>query len=199
MMYNDHAPILAVTTSQQTRINKPFRFENWWLKDQEYHDTTRQCWQRSSNRDFAHKTKFLVADLRKWRCKKPKNNDLLAQIKHQILEQQNLPPPLQNHTLQQSLHDQHQDLLAKEESYHVQCMKKTWAVEGDRNADFFHKSILKRHIKNKISHLKNPDGTHSTTLEQLAATLTNYFTTIFSTSHTTNCTSTTPAPNKISF
>lgn len=31
MMYNDHAPILAALNSQHPRINKPFRFENWWL------------------------------------------------------------------------------------------------------------------------------------------------------------------------
>jgi hypothetical protein len=51
--------------------------------------------------------------------KKPRNNDLLAQIENQILEQQRLPPSQQDHTLQQNLHDKDQDLLAKEETYHI--------------------------------------------------------------------------------
>ncbi|KAG2575025.1 hypothetical protein PVAP13_7KG403040 [Panicum virgatum] len=101
MMYSDHAPILAVLNSQCPRTNKPFRFENWWLMEQEYHEITKQSWQRSS------------AHLRKWRRKKPKNNDLLAQIESQILDQQSLHPSLQNHTLQQQLHDKHHNLMAK--------------------------------------------------------------------------------------
>ena len=113
MMYNDHAPILAVLNSQRPRTNKPFCFENWWLMEQEYHEIAKQSWQRSSARDFSQKTKFLAADLRKWRRKKPKNNDLLAQIESQILDQQSLHPSLQNLTLQQQLHDKHHNLMAK--------------------------------------------------------------------------------------
>ncbi|KAG2557911.1 hypothetical protein PVAP13_8NG257206 [Panicum virgatum] len=37
MMYNDHAPILAILNSQRLCISKPFRFENWWIMDKEYH------------------------------------------------------------------------------------------------------------------------------------------------------------------
>jgi mRNA-degrading endonuclease YafQ of YafQ-DinJ toxin-antitoxin module len=108
-----------------TSHHKPFRFENWWLQDNEYHDIAKKkSWRRSSNQDFSQKTKFLAADLRKWRKKKPRNNDLLAQIEQQILDQQNLPPSRQNHTLQQNLHDKHQELLAKEETYHIQRAKK---------------------------------------------------------------------------
>ena len=87
--------------------------------EQEYHEIAKQSWQRSSARDFSQKTKFLAADLRKWRRKKPKNNDLLAQIESQILDQQSLHPSLQNHTLQQQLHDKHHNLMAKEETYHI--------------------------------------------------------------------------------
>lgn len=52
MMYNDHAPILVVLNSQHPRINKPFRFENWWLMDNEYHDIAKNSWNRSSNHVF---------------------------------------------------------------------------------------------------------------------------------------------------
>jgi hypothetical protein len=180
-MYSDHAPILAVLNSTPHHTNKPFRFENWWLREQEFQDIAKQSWQRSSTRDFSHKTKFLAADLRKWR-KKPKNSDMLAQIETQILDQQTLHPSLQNHNLQQQLHNQHQDLLAKEAAYHIQHVKMTWPIEGDRNTSFFHLAIIKRNRKNKISYLMNPDGSHSTTPDQLAATVTNYFKTIFTTS-----------------
>lgn len=71
-------------------------------------------------------------------------------------------------------------MLAKEETYHIQRAKKRWAISGDRNTAYFHKAIVKRNTKNRISHLINPDGSHSTTPEQLADTLIQYFTNIFS-------------------
>jgi hypothetical protein len=60
--------------------------------EHEYHEIAKQSWQRSSTRDYSQKTQFLAADLRKWRKKKPKNNDLLAQIEIQILDRQKLHP-----------------------------------------------------------------------------------------------------------
>jgi hypothetical protein len=51
---------------------------------------------------------------------------MLAQIETQILDQQTLHPSLQNHNLQQQLHNQHKDLLAKKAAYHIQRVKKTW-------------------------------------------------------------------------
>ena len=76
--------------------------------------------------------------------------------------------------------------MTKEEAYHIQRVKKRWAVEGDRNSSFFHHAIIKRNRKNRITHLVNPDGTHSTIPDQLAATLTNYFTKNFTTSNPTH-------------
>jgi hypothetical protein len=55
MMYIDHASILVVLNSKRQCIRKPFRFENWWLQDQDYQDLAKQSWQRSSNRDFSKK------------------------------------------------------------------------------------------------------------------------------------------------
>jgi hypothetical protein len=101
MMYNDHAPILAVLNSQRPLLHKPFCFENGWLPEQDFHDIAKQSWQHSSARDFSHKNKFLAADLKKWRRKKRKNNDLLAHLESQILQQQSLHLSLQNHNLQQ--------------------------------------------------------------------------------------------------
>jgi hypothetical protein len=70
-------------------------------------------------------------------------------------------------------------LLAKEEAYHRQRYKKSWSVKGDRNTSFFHQSIIKRARRNTITHLQNPDGTFSTTQEQLAQTANEYFKSIF--------------------
>jgi hypothetical protein len=48
---------------------------------------------------------------------------------------------------------------------------------------FFHHTIIERNRRNRITHLQNPDGSHSTTPDQLAQTLTGYFQSIFTTQH----------------
>jgi hypothetical protein len=181
-MYSNHAPILLLPSSQRQRPKKPFRFENWWLMEEDFQQTAQQSWHISAHRSFSHKIRFLAADLKKWRAKKPKTSDQLQSTEDQILSQQNLHPSNQNHTLLHSLHQQHQHLLAREESYHIQCFKKQWAIKGDRNTAFFHLAIIKRHHKNRISHLLNLDGSPSTTPTQISSTLLNYFQSIFSTS-----------------
>jgi len=89
------------------------------------------------------------------------------------------PPHLQNHSLQEELTHQHHTILAKQETFHQQRYKKTWVIKGDRNTSFFHQSILKRTRRNRITHLQNPDGSISTTPEQLANTVNAYFRHIF--------------------
>jgi hypothetical protein len=42
MMYSDHAPILLLPTSQRQRPKKPFRFENWWLMEEDFQQTAQQ-------------------------------------------------------------------------------------------------------------------------------------------------------------
>jgi hypothetical protein len=186
MMRSDHASILAVLNSQRFRTNKPFRFENWWLMEHEYHTVARQSWQRSTNRTFTQKTSFLASNLRRWRKSKPRNADLLTIIENQILDQQSKPPNQQDFSLQQHLTQQHHDLLLKEETYHLQRAKKNWAILGDQNTSFFHQAIVKRNRKNRITHLINPDGTQATSPDQLAASLVHYFQTIFTTQSPTH-------------
>jgi hypothetical protein len=42
MLRSDHVPILAVLNSNHFKTNRPFRFENWWLREQEYHMVAQQ-------------------------------------------------------------------------------------------------------------------------------------------------------------
>jgi hypothetical protein len=123
MMYNDHAPILLLSVSNRQRPKKPFRFENWWLMEEDFQDVAQTSWNRSASHSFSHKTRFLAADLRKWRRLKPKTRDQLQSIEEQILADQSLHPSQQNPTLQQQLHQQHQHLQNREEVYHIQRAK----------------------------------------------------------------------------
>lgn len=80
MMRSDHAPILTMLNSNRVRTNKPFRFENWWLMEQDYQEVAQQSWIWLASRSFADKTRFLAADLHKWRKKKAKLKDQLEAL-----------------------------------------------------------------------------------------------------------------------
>jgi hypothetical protein len=82
MMRTDHAPILAVLNSTRHKTNRPFCFENWLLREQEYHTVAHQSWQRSASRTFTQKTSYLAHDLRKWRKSRPRIPDQLAVIEN---------------------------------------------------------------------------------------------------------------------
>jgi hypothetical protein len=47
MMYSDHAPILLLSVSNRQRPKKPFRFENWWLMEEDFQDVAQTSWNRS--------------------------------------------------------------------------------------------------------------------------------------------------------
>lgn len=89
----------------------------------------------------------------------------------------------------------HHQLLTKDEDVHLQRAKKNRVLHGDRNTTYFHQAIAKRTRKNRIAYLQNPDGTKSTTQEQLSATFMAYFQDIFSTAVPSSHTIASPLTN----
>lgn len=124
MIHSDHSPILTILHSSHRKTNKPFRFENWWIMEQEFADIVKSSWTKSNLRPFHEKTKYLAHDLRKWRKKKPKLTDQLATIEEQIRLEQLKQPADQDLILQQQLSDQHEQILLKDEEFHRQRAKK---------------------------------------------------------------------------
>jgi hypothetical protein len=62
--------------------------------------------------------------------------DQIQAVEDQILRQQTKPPQLQDYDLQNHLAKQHDELLLKDEEFHLQRAKKNWATKGDRNTSF---------------------------------------------------------------
>lgn len=111
-------------------------------------------WLKTSWKRFASRskeTKYLAADLRKWRKSKPSLIHQLSAIEDQLLQHQSTQPtrPFNSKALNPTAP---YDLLAKNEEYHIQGAKKQWAI-SNRNTTFFHHSIIKRNRKNRITHL----------------------------------------------
>jgi hypothetical protein len=180
MMKSDRAPILLVLDSNRANVRRPFRFENWWLLEDDFTQVAKNSWLKFASRPFHQKTHYLASDLKIWRKNKPKLSDQLSAIENQLLFHQSRPPDQQNHSIQKELIHQHHEILAKNDAYHRQRYKKNWPTAGDRNTSFFHHSIIKRARRNIITHLQRPDGSYATTQQQLAQTAMDYFRELFS-------------------
>jgi hypothetical protein len=82
---SDHATILLSTEGPVRRIKKTFKFENWWLKENDFNDYAKKVWNVSKNKSFSNRTNHLAGQLKIW-CKKKKPlqqelNSLEEQIK----------------------------------------------------------------------------------------------------------------------
>jgi len=55
MIHSDHSPILTILHSSHRRTNKPFRFENWWIMEQDFQDIAKASWSKSHSRTFHQK------------------------------------------------------------------------------------------------------------------------------------------------
>lgn len=65
IILSDHAPILTITQPSTIKTKKSFKFENWWLLEDDFHETAQQAWAVSSNKPFHVRTSNLAGSLKK--------------------------------------------------------------------------------------------------------------------------------------
>ncbi|GJN35577.1 hypothetical protein PR202_gb24367 [Eleusine coracana subsp. coracana] len=70
MIYSDHAPILVILDSHSQKVKKPFRFENWWLLEDDLSPIAANSWRQIASKPFHTRTKILATDIKTWRKKK---------------------------------------------------------------------------------------------------------------------------------
>jgi hypothetical protein len=113
MMRSDHAPIFMVLQSNRAKEKRLFRFENFWLAENDFKQIVKQSWNLSRNTYFQRKLQYLATDLKVWRRTKPKLSDSQQVIEDQLLLLHSKPPHQQNFPIQKELMHQHQEILAK--------------------------------------------------------------------------------------
>ena len=75
--FSDHAPILCSTDGNSRKTKNNFKFENWWLKEQDFQNHAKACWQQSRSKQFEQRTRHLASCLKVWcRKKKPLQEEL---------------------------------------------------------------------------------------------------------------------------
>jgi hypothetical protein len=66
---SDHAAILLSTDGPLRRVKRSFKFENWWLKEDDFQNYAKNDWLSTANRSFSARTNHLAGTLKIW-CKK---------------------------------------------------------------------------------------------------------------------------------
>lgn len=120
-MYSDHAPILTITQPTTIKTKKPFKFENWWLFENDFQDTAQVAWSNSSSKPFHCRTSNLAGTLKKWsRSKKPLQQQLDS-IHEELVAVQSTPFHLQDHNKEAGLIEQYDSIMTKLTEFYVQA------------------------------------------------------------------------------
>lgn len=180
IMYSDHPPILTITKPTTMKTKRSFKFENWWLLEEDYHDTAKNNWTNTNDKPFHVRTALLAGSLKRWsRSKRPLNQQLEA-IHNELGMVQSAPPHLQDHVLEANLIEQYDSTMTKLTEFCRQRAKRHWATKGDRNTTYFHNSVLKRRRKNRISVILDHNNNMLHNPDDIASCFINYFSNLFS-------------------
>jgi phage host-nuclease inhibitor protein Gam len=181
---SDHAAILLSTDGPVKKIKKPFKFENWWLKETDFQDKAKAAWISSKNKSFANRTNHLAGQLKIWCKKKKPLQHELESLEKQINKIQLLPVHEQDHNMEATLATRYEQTLSKLTESYMQRAKKHWIKDGDMNTAYFHRSIIKRRRRNNIASIMDENNVLQHMPDKICNTFVNYFRSIFASSNT---------------
>ncbi|XP_068329793.1 uncharacterized protein [Pyrus communis] len=158
---SDHCPIILNSNLEGPRGRKMFRFEAFWVAEEECKNLVENCWECRHNGRCVDRWVRSLNDCRnrlsRWNRTKFKGRgcriqDLLSQLDSL---QRDWGP---NFDEIREISRQIDELRLQEESYWCQRSRVKWLREGDANTQFFHSSTLQRRRRNKIVKLRAENG-----------------------------------------
>ncbi|XP_068328277.1 uncharacterized protein [Pyrus communis] len=161
VLASDHCPIVLSSISDGQEGRKMFRFEAFWVSDEEYKNLVEMCWDRRHHGSPVNRWVRSLNECRyrlsRWNRTKFKGrgsriHDLLSQLDSL---QRDWGP---NYDEIKEISRQIDELRLQEESYWCQRSRVKWLREGDANTQFFHSSTLQRRRRNKIVKLRAENG-----------------------------------------
>jgi hypothetical protein len=84
--FSDHAPILLSTNGKANNVKSHFKFENWWLKEEDFQHYAKNAWQQYARNPFHHRTNKLANSLKVWCKKKKPLQEELKELEANILK-----------------------------------------------------------------------------------------------------------------
>lgn len=180
---SDHTPIL-VRIVPPTLRRKPFKFFNFWTSHPDYPRLVSQTWESqgigTSMFDLCRRLKSLKAQL------KILNREAFSDISRRTSKAREDLKAVQDALVldpaNEELADREKSLLQtfsklrlNEESFYSQKSRIRWLKEGDLNISFFHHSVNKRHLQNRLLSVIDGAGNLLTDMNLIQGHVVSFF------------------------
>lgn len=156
--HSDHCPVLLETMPRRlVHLNRPFRFQSFWLSDPSFPKVVNQTWRKE--RKLSENIESFAKEASLWN--KNHFGNIFAKKKRIMARLNGVqkvlainPSPslahLENHLLEEL-----DKVIGQETELWALKARMNWLVLGDRNTSFYHISALARRKRNQISSVKN--------------------------------------------
>ncbi|KAF9685678.1 hypothetical protein SADUNF_Sadunf03G0079300 [Salix dunnii] len=164
---SDHSSMMLQLRQDQFKPKPSFKFLNFWVEREDFIPQIARVWQvhihGSPMFRFTSKLQLIKAHLRNWHKVNRSNISIrVAKAKADWDEAQVRldADPLAEETilLERNKAKLYLRLSKDEEAFFKQRSRIQWLTLGDRNTTFFHRSLLHRNMRNKITCLEDGEG-----------------------------------------
>jgi len=180
---SDHSP-MVVRVLNPVLKRRPFKYFDFWSKHPQFSSIVRQVWdspiQGYSMYRLVSRLKVLKGRLKQLNREAFSNISARAEEAREALRLVQID--LQLHPLDSDLADLEKtrrrlfvDLRRDEESFYMQKSRIRWLQESDRNSRFFHLSVKKRQLRNRILSVTNNIGELITNAEMVPQVFVSFF------------------------
>lgn len=164
---SDHTP-MVVRVLHPPRRSKPFKFFEFWEKHPDFKSLVQDVWSTSVTGVPMYK---LVSKLKMLKARlKLLNQEAFSEVSLRTAEArqalsaiqsdlQDDPANLDLTERERSCRRAFVELRSHEEPFYRQKSRIRWLKEGDKNSKFFHHSVKRRQLANRILSVKDPSGT----------------------------------------
>ena len=159
-----------------------FRFENLWVREQDFNDSLKRWWQSSSDKDLIERLSLCSVSMAKW------GREFWKRFRKRIKCCSEKLVRLRGKTDDIAVGEffraraELDRLLDQEEVYWKQRAKDLWLKEGDSNTCYFHSLASSKHKHNQIQKLNDADGNEVSDKEGLRNLVKTYFEGLFAAS-----------------
>lgn len=182
---SDHRPIISLFDSGKSKNNKVFRYDMRLKDNQEVKDLIMPVWNSSEQAPLELRLSYCREAISRWSREQHANSRVIIE---------NLKTQL-NHALSNSVADDvlitrlNSELLKaykSEEDFWRQRSRIMWLVSGDKNSGFVHAVLKGKRARNRLSVIEDTDGNAFFEEDHIAAQISKYFETIFTSTVSSN-------------